>query len=94
MKRRLGILGRPLFASTQLRTVRELSAGDLVAALGITPRQEHEPCSHLARALMIAQVRCGSYLIPPTMPPGSMWTSDHAFLRSTLMADCDGRYQV
>jgi len=43
---------------------------------------------------MIAQVRCGLYLIPLSMPPCSPWTLDGPFVRSTLMADCDGRYRV
>ena len=42
MKRRLGNLERQLLAWTQLRKIRELRAGDLVAPLGITPKQERE----------------------------------------------------
>ena len=94
MKRRLGNLERQLFAWTQLRNIRELRAGDLVAPLGITPKQERELYSRLARARMIAQVRRGLYLVPPQLPLGSTWTPNDALALNTLMADCDGRYQV
>ncbi len=94
MKRRLGNLERQLFAYAQLRKLRELRTGDLTSPLGITPRQERELYSRLARGGLIAQVRRGLYLVPRELPLGGAWTPDEALALNTLMADQGGRYQI
>ncbi len=94
MKRRLGNLERQLLAYAQLRKARELRTGDLIKPLGITPKQERELYSRLARAGLIAQVRRGLYLIPRELPLGGAWTPDEALALNTLMADRGGRYQI
>ncbi|MGE0456112.1 MAG: type IV toxin-antitoxin system AbiEi family antitoxin domain-containing protein [Vicinamibacteria bacterium] len=94
MKRRLGNLERQLLAYAQLRKVRELRTGDLTKPLAISPKQERELFSRLARAGLIAQVRRGLYLIPPGLPLAGAWTPDQALALDTLMADRGGRYQI
>lgn len=94
MKRRLGNLERQLFAYGQLRRLAELRTGDLVAPLGISPKQERELYSRLSRSGLIAQVRRGLYLIPPELPLAGSWTPGEALVLSTLMGDRGGRYQV
>jgi len=94
MKRRLGNLERQLFAYAQLRKLRELRTGDLTKPLGITPKQERELYSRLARGGLIAQVRRGLYLAPRELPLGGAWTPDEALALNTLMADQGGCYQI
>lgn len=94
MKRRLGRLESALFAYAQMRRLRELRTGDLVKPLGITPKQERELYSRLARAGMIAKVRRGLYLVPGELPLGGSWTPDEGLALGTLMADRGGRYQI
>ena len=94
MKRRLGNLERQLLAYAQLRKVGELRTGDLTRPLNITPKQERELYSRLARGGLIAQVRRGLYLIPRELPLGGAWTPDEVLALNTLIADRDGRYQI
>jgi predicted transcriptional regulator of viral defense system len=94
MKRRLGNLERQLLAYAQLRKVRELCTGDLLKPLGITPKQERELYSRLARAGLIAQVRRGLYLVPRELPLGGVWTPDDVLALNTLVNDRGGRYQI
>lgn len=94
MRRRLGNLERQLFAWTQLRSLRELRTGDLLAPLGISPKQERELYSRLSRAGLIAQVRRGLYLVPRQLPLGGAWTPDEALALNTLLADRGGKYQI
>ncbi|MBM3778663.1 MAG: hypothetical protein FJW23_10575 [Acidimicrobiia bacterium] len=94
MKRRLGGLESALFAYVQLRRLRELRTGDLVRPLRITPKQERELYSRLARAGMIAKVRRGLYLVPAELPLGGSWTPDEGLALATLMVDRRGRYQI
>jgi predicted transcriptional regulator of viral defense system len=94
MKRRLGNLERQLLAYAQLRNIRELRTGDLLAPLGITPKQERELYNRLTRSGLIAQVRRGLYLVPSELPLGGAWTPDEALALNTLIADRDGRYQI
>ena len=94
MERRLGNLERLLFAYAQMRRLRELRTGDLTSPLGITPKQERELLSRLARSGLIAKVRRGLYLVPSRLPLGTRWTPDEALALNTLMADRGGRYQI
>src|SRR3990172_1660345 len=77
-----------------MRKVRALGTGDLTGPLGITPKQERELFTRLAKSGLIAKVRRGLYLVPSRLPLGTKWTPDEALALTTLMADCGGRYQV
>lgn len=94
MRRRLGNLERQLFAYAQMRGLRALRTGDLVAPLGITPKQERELYTRLAKSGLIAKVRRGLYLIPARLPLGTRWAPDEGLVLNTLLADRGGRYQV
>jgi predicted transcriptional regulator of viral defense system len=94
VKRRLGNLERQLLVHAQLTKLREPRTGDLTKPLGITPKQERELYSCLARGGLIAQVRRGLYLIPRELPLGGAWTPDEALAPNTPMADQGGRYQI
>src|SRR3990172_7516355 len=77
-----------------MRRARALRTGDLTGPLGITPKQERELFTRLAKSGLIAKVRRGLYLVPSRLPLGAKWTPDEALALTTLMADCGGRYQV
>lgn len=94
MKRSLGNLERQLFAYAQMRKLRSLRTCDLVKPLNITAKQERELFSRLARSGMIAKVRRGLYLVPDRLPLGGKWSPDEALALTTLMDDCQGRYQI
>lgn len=93
-KRSLGNRERQLLAYAQMRGWRSLGTGDLVGPLGITPKQERELFSRMARPGLIAKVRRGLYLVPSRLPLGARWSPDEALALNTLMADRGGRYQV
>ena len=94
MTRRLGQFEAAALAYVQMRGVRTVKTGDLVAALRITAKQERELLSRMARAGMIAGVRKGLYLFPEKLPLGGVWTPDDATAINTLMADKQARYQI
>ena len=79
----LGKIETQLFAYVQMRRLQTVRTGELLRVLGITPQQERELLSRLARRSLIARVRRGLYLVPPRLPPGGKW-SPSEFLR----ADC------
>jgi predicted transcriptional regulator of viral defense system len=95
MKRNLGILETQFFAYVQMRKLRTVRAGDLVASvLELTPEQERKLLSRLSRGGLIARVRQGLYLVPPALPLGGAWTPGEALALNTLMEDVNGRYQI
>lgn len=94
MKRRLGNLERQLLAWAQLRKLRELRTGDLLAPLAITAKQERELFTRMAKAGLIAKVRRGLYLVPLELQLGGAWTPNEALALNALLGDSDGRYQV
>jgi len=59
MGKRLGDLERKLLAWTQMRGLDVICKDDLTGPLGITPVQERELLSRMARSGMIARVRRG-----------------------------------
>ena len=77
-----------------MRGLQTVRTGELVGALGITPQQERELLSRLARRSLIARVRRGLYLVPPRLPPGGKWSPSEFLSLTTLMEDQGGRYQV
>jgi predicted transcriptional regulator of viral defense system len=95
MNRQLGILETQFFAYVQMRKLRTVSAGDLVASvLKLAPEQERKLLSRLSRGGLIARVRQGLYLVPPALPLGGAWTPSEALALNALMDDVKGRYQI
>jgi predicted transcriptional regulator of viral defense system len=95
MKRKLGMLEAQFFAYVQMRKLRTVRAGDLVASvLKLAPVQERKMLSRLARGGLIARVRQGLYLVPPSLPLGGAWTPSEALALNALMEDAKGRYQI
>ena len=95
MKRNLGILETQFFAYVQMRKLRTVRAGDLVASmLKLAPEQERKLLSRLSRGGLIARVRQGLYLVPPALPLGGAWTPSEALALNALMEDVKGRYQI
>ena len=95
MKRKLGMLETQFFAYAQMRKLKTVRAGDLVASvLKLTPEQERKLLSRLARGGLIARVRQGLYLVPPGLPMGGAWTPSEALALNALMEDAKGRYQI
>jgi predicted transcriptional regulator of viral defense system len=94
VKRRLGHLERQLLAYAQMRGVRTLKTGDLVAPLGITPKQERELFTRMAGKGLIAKVRRGLYLVPERLPLGARWTPHEALVLNTMLTGDGARYQV
>ena len=94
MKRNFGKYEAQLLAYAQLRNIRTLQTGDLIAPLRLTAKQERELLSRLTRAGVIARVRRGTYLVPPRLPLGGQWTPSEILAISALMGDQGGRYQI
>ncbi|MEI8372561.1 MAG: hypothetical protein WCJ35_06975 [Planctomycetota bacterium] len=90
----LGKIETQLFAYVQMRRLQTVCTGELVSVMGITPQQERELLSRLARRSLIARVRRGLYLVPPRLPPGGKWSPDEFLALTMLVEDQDGRYQV
>ena len=94
MKSGLGEAERRLFAYAQMRRQTVVRTGELRKPLSLTPLQERNLLSRLARAGWIARVRRGLYLVPQTLPLGGKWSPDESLALNTLMADVEGRYQI
>jgi predicted transcriptional regulator of viral defense system len=95
MKRNLGILETQFFAYVQMRKLRTVRAGDLVeSVLNLAPEQERKLLSRLSRGGLIARVRQGLYLVPPSLPLGGAWTPTEALALNALTEDVKGRYQI
>jgi predicted transcriptional regulator of viral defense system len=94
MSIQLGALETQFFAYSQLRRLTTLRTGGLLHPLGISPQQERELLSLLARRGLIARVRRGLYLVPPHLPAGGAWSPGEAVALSTLMKDCEAKFQI
>lgn len=95
MKRKLGALETQFFAYVQMRKLKTVRAGELVASvLNLTPEQERKLFSRLSRGRLIARVRQGLYLVPSTLPLGGSWTPSEAMALNALMDAVKGRYQI
>lgn len=81
-------------AYVQMRNLRTVRSGDLVAPLKLSAKQEQDLLSRMNRRGMIAQVRRGLYLVPAKLPLGGVWTPDEASALGVIMADKQARYQV
>jgi len=94
MAKKLGHLEASLLAYAQMRSLRTVRTGELTGPLRITPKQERELFSRMARGGILAQVRRGLYLVPPRLPLGGRWSPDEALALNALMDDRGGRYQL
>lgn len=94
MKRTLGRMEAQLLAYCQLRGLATVRTGDLTGPLRITGKQERELLSRMARAGIIAKVKRGLYLVPPSLPLGGVWSPDFGLAINTLMEDRQALYQV
>jgi len=83
-----------MLAYVQLRNLRTVSAGDLTGPLELSPVQERELLSRMARGGLIARVRPGLYLVPGRLPLGGSWSPDEILALNTLMADRNAKYQI
>jgi hypothetical protein len=90
----LGKIESQLFAYVQMRGLQTVRTGELLRALDITPQQERELLSRLARRSLIVRVRRGLYLVPPRLPPGGKWSPSEFQAITALIKDQGGRYQV
>ena len=94
MKEQLGKLEAQMFAYVQLRNLRKVATGDLIGPLGLSPVQERELLSRMARGGLIARVRPGLYLVPRRLPLGGSWSPDEILAINTLITDRNGKYQI
>jgi len=90
----LGKFESQFFAYVQMRQRQTVGTGELVRALGVTPQQERELLSRLARRNLIARVRRGLYLVPPRLPAGGKWAPSEFLALTALIEDQRGRYQI
>lgn len=90
----LGKIESQFFAYVQLRQRKTVRTGELVLALDITPQQERELLSRLARRNLIVRVRRGLYLVPTRLPPGGKWAPSEYLALTALVEDQGGRYQI
>lgn len=95
MKQTLGRLETQFFAYVQMRKLKTVRRGDLVASpLQMRPAQELKLLSRLARSGMIARIRRGLYLVPPRLPLGGQWSPGEIPAITALMEELRGRYQI
>jgi predicted transcriptional regulator of viral defense system len=94
MARKLGQQEATFMAYVQMRNLRTVRSGDLVAPLKLSAKQEQNLLSRMNQRAMIAQVRRGLYLVPAKLPLGGAWTPDEASALGALMSDKQARYQV
>lgn len=90
----LGPLETQFFSYIQMRSAASVRQGELQQALGLSAIQENDLFRRLARRGLIARVRRGLYLVPPTLPAGGKWSPGEALALSTLIEDRGGVYQI
>ena len=93
-KTRLGALETQVLAYAQLRKQDIICTGDLSPVLGISPKQEWELLSRMARSGLLIRLKRGVYLVPSRIPPGGRWAASEYYILSRLMSVYDGKYQI
>ena len=79
-------------AYVQMRNLRTIRTGDLTKPLDLSPKQERELLSRMARASLIANVCRGLYLFPEKLPLGGRWAPDEATAINVLTLETYYRY--
>lgn len=70
-------------------------SGDAQTALKISKQQEAKIYSSLTQRGMIAQIKRGLYLVPPTIPPGGKWAPSAFLILDVAMSDIGAtQYQI
>ena len=91
---KLGSLEAQFFAYTQFKRKQMVRCGEIANALGITPKQELELLSRMARNRWITRIRRGYYAVPDRLPPGGNWSPGEYRALALLMEDRKARYQI
>jgi len=91
---KLGRLGAQFFAYTQFKRKTLVRQGEIAPALGLTPKQECELLSRLARSRWITRIWRGLYAVPERLPPGGIWSPGAYRTLDLLMQELKGRYQI
>ena len=94
MAKRLGKLEIQFFAYIQQQKIELIKTGDVVPILNISPKQERELLSRMAKNGLIIRLLRGYYLTPKRIPPGGKWSADKYVLLDKLMKIINGRYQI
>jgi len=82
------------FAYTQMHDLEIIQLGDLQDDFQISPRQEKELLSYLAKKGSIIRLKRGIYVAPKTIPPGGKWQPDPKYLISCLMDVTGANYYI
>ena len=83
------------FSWAQNRKRFVVRSGDAQAALKISKQQEAKIYSSLTQRGMIAQIKRGLYLVPPTIPPGGKWAPSAFLILDVAMSDIGAtQYQI
>ena len=82
------------FSYVLARKRRTVEVGEIRLEMGLSAVQERKLLSRLCSRGLIARVRRGLYLTPPTIPRGGKWSPGEALVLSTLMEDKKGQYQL
>jgi predicted transcriptional regulator of viral defense system len=90
----LGNLSSRFFAYTQLKKVDIVRTGELSPVLDITKSQESNLFRRLSDVGWIVRLKRGTYLVPPRIPAGGIYSPGIALILQKLMEEVDGTYQV
>ena len=82
------------FAYAQSQRIQTLKSGQLLQPLNLNGNQERKLLSALSKRKLIARVRRGLYLIPPTLPVGGVWTPSESLALGALIDDQNGTFQI
>ncbi len=70
-------------------------SGDAQTSLKISKQQEAKIYSSLTQRGVIAQIKRGLYLVPPTIPPGGKWAPSAFLILDVAMSDIEAsQYQI
>ena len=83
-----------ILAYAQLMDREVVRTGELCEPLNLTPKQERELLSRMARQELLVRLKRGVYLVPLKVPPGGKFAPGTARVLRALMQDIGSRYQV
>ncbi len=82
------------FAWAQMRQKTVVRLGDARKDLGLSPQQEKDLLSRMARSGIITRLTTGLYAVPPRLPLGGKWGPPEEVVLKELMEFYGGRYQL